>query len=105
MLVGRKYISAAVLPNREAQYGYLSFDANFSAFSLAESPPRDLQITAYKYWCAHAQCRSTVFRFWLQILFCSCVNETTLAPSRDHGRSLRRLGREGFGMFTRSKEQ
>ena len=26
----------------------LSFDANFSTFSLAESPPRDLQITAYK---------------------------------------------------------
>ena len=40
--------------------------------------------------------------FWLQILFCLCVNETTLAPSCDHGRSLRRLGRERFGMFTRS---
>ena len=26
----------------------LSFVANFSAFSLANSPPRDLQITAYK---------------------------------------------------------
>ena len=26
----------------------LSFEANFSFFSLAESPPRDLQITAYK---------------------------------------------------------
>ena len=26
----------------------LSFAANFSSFSLAESPPRDLQITAYK---------------------------------------------------------
>ena len=26
----------------------LSFDANFSSFSLAESPPCDLQITAYK---------------------------------------------------------
>ena len=26
----------------------LSFDAIFSSFSLAESPPRDLQITAYK---------------------------------------------------------
>ena len=26
----------------------LSFVANFSSFSLAESPPRDLQITAYK---------------------------------------------------------
>ena len=42
---------------------------------------------------------------WLQTLFCSCVNETTLAPSCDHGRSLRRLGRERFGKFTRSKEQ
>ena len=26
-----------------------SFQANFSFFLLAESPPRDLQITAYKY--------------------------------------------------------
>ena len=26
----------------------LSFDANVSSFSLAESPPSDLQITAYK---------------------------------------------------------
>ena len=26
----------------------ISFDANFSSFSLAESPLRDLQITAYK---------------------------------------------------------
>ena len=26
----------------------LSFDANVSSFSLAESPPRDLQITTYK---------------------------------------------------------
>ena len=26
----------------------LSFEANFSFFSLAESPPRDLQITTYK---------------------------------------------------------
>ena len=41
--------------------------------------------------------------FWLQILFCSCVNETTLAPSCDHVRSLRQLGRERFGMFTRSE--
>ena len=51
----------------------LSFDANVSSFSLGESPPCDLQITACKLWCAHAfNC------FWLQILFCSCVNETTL---------------------------
>ena len=41
--------------------------------------------------------------FWLQILFCSCVNETTLAPSCDHVRSLRQLDREQFGMFTRSE--
>ena len=27
---------------------YLSFDVNVSSFSLANSPPRDLQITAYK---------------------------------------------------------
>ena len=39
----------------------LSFEANFSFFSLAESPPRDLQITAYKQWSAHVQCRPTVF--------------------------------------------
>ena len=26
----------------------ISFDTNFSSFSLAESPPRDLQITAHK---------------------------------------------------------
>ena len=38
----------------------LSFVANFSSFSLAESPPRDLQITAYKYCSALAQCRPTV---------------------------------------------
>ena len=27
---------------------WLSFNANVSSFSLTESPPRDLQITAYK---------------------------------------------------------
>ena len=27
---------------------YLSFDAVFSSLPLADSPPRDLQITAYK---------------------------------------------------------
>ena len=41
--------------------------------------------------------------FWLQILFCLCVNETTPAPSCDNGRSLRRLGTERFAMFTRSE--
>ena len=50
--------------------------------------------------------QSDIFRqwsFWLQILFCSCVNETTLAPACDHGRSLRRLGRERFATFTWSE--
>ena len=39
----------------------LSFDANVASFSLAKSPPRDLQITAYKWWRARAQCCLTVF--------------------------------------------
>ena len=47
--------------------------------------------------------RNVVQLFLAAILFCLCVNETTLAPSCDHGRSLRRLGRERFGMFTRSE--
>ena len=49
--------------------------------------------------------RNVVQLFWLQILFCSCVNETTLAPACNHGRSLCQLRREQFGIFTRSKEQ
>ena len=40
----------------------LSFDACFPSFSLAERPPRDLQISVL-----------------LQIIFCSCVIETTVA--------------------------
>ena len=36
------------LSRREETKNQLSFDANVSSFSLAESPPRDLQITAYK---------------------------------------------------------
>ena len=40
---------------------HYAFDANFSPFSLAKSPPGDLQITAYKWWPTHAQCRPTVF--------------------------------------------
>ena len=32
----------------------LPFDEKFSSLSLAESPPSDLQITAYKYWSALA---------------------------------------------------
>ena len=68
--------------------------------SLAESPPRDLQITALN---NGVLMRNVVQLFLAAILFCLCVNETTLAPSCDHGRSLRRLGRERFGMFTRSE--
>ena len=32
----------------QAKHSLLSLDANVSSFSLAESPPRDLQVTAYK---------------------------------------------------------
>ena len=39
----------------------LSFVAIFSFLLLAESPPRDLQITAYKQWSARAKWLSTVF--------------------------------------------
>ena len=67
---------------------------------MAESPPRDLQITASN---NGVLMRNVVQLFLAAILFCLCVNETTLAPSCDHGRSLRRLGRERFGMFTRSE--
>ena len=42
-LVGRERI-----PVRVIKYVNLSFDAFFPSFSLAESPPRGLQITAYK---------------------------------------------------------
>ena len=49
--------------------------------------------------------RNVVQLFLAAILFCLCVNETTLAPSCDHGRSHRRLGRERFGMFTRSENE
>ena len=49
--------------------------------------------------------RNVVQLFWLQILFSSCINETTLAPACNHGRSLCQLRREQFGIFTRSKEQ
>ena len=67
---------------------------------MAESPPRDLQITASN---NGVLMRNVVQLFLAAILFCLCVNETTLAPSCDHGRSLRRLGRERFRMFTRSE--
>ena len=34
-------------PVKYHEYGLVSFNAFFSSFSLAESPPRDLQITTY----------------------------------------------------------
>ena len=49
----------------------LSFVANFSSFSLAESPLHDLQIMV----CSSTMSFNLV---WLQIIFCSCVNETAL---------------------------
>ena len=55
----------------------LSFDANVSSCSLAESPPHDLQITAYKINDGLLM-RNVIQLFWLQILFCLCINETTL---------------------------
>ena len=51
-----------------------SFNANFSSYSLAESPPRDyLQIMVCS-WAMSSNC------VWLQIIFCSStyVIETTL---------------------------
>ena len=61
-------------------------------FLLAESPPLDLQVTAYRWWCAHA--RSSTNWVWLQIIFCLCVHEATLfsffrSLLRENGRSLR----------------
>ena len=41
-------IIIALTGQARTKYPELSFEANFSFFSLAESPPRDLQITAYK---------------------------------------------------------
>ena len=54
----------------------LSFVANFSSFSLAESPLHDLQIMV----CSSTMSFNLV---WLQKIFCSCVNETTLSPFCD----------------------
>ena len=61
------------------------------SFSVAESPPLDLQITAYRWWSAHA--RSSTNWVWLQIIFCLCVHEATLffffrSLLRENGRSL-----------------
>ena len=62
------------------------------SFSLVESPPLDLQITAYRWSSAHA--RSSTNWVWLQIIFCLCVHEATLfsffrSLLRKNGRSLR----------------
>ena len=62
------------------------------SFSLAESPPLDLQITAYRWWSA--QVHSSTNWVWLQIIFCLCVHEATLfsffrSLLRENGRSLR----------------
>ena len=37
-----------IAPASKPKQIFLSFDASSSSVSLAESPPRDLQITAYK---------------------------------------------------------
>ena len=52
----------------------------FFSFSSAERPPSNLQITGYKQWSAHAQCRPTALGFyvWLQIMFCKYVKQTML---------------------------
>ena len=52
----------------------------FFPFSSAERPPSNLQITGYKQWSSHAQCRPTALGcyVWLQIMFCKCVNQTML---------------------------
>ena len=42
---------------KTGQYKGLSFDGNFLSFSLAQGPPRDLQIIAYKYDSAYAHNR------------------------------------------------
>ena len=52
----------------------LSFDANLSSFSLAESPPGDLNNYLQRMVCSCAMSSNCV---WLQILYCSCVNENT----------------------------
>ena len=52
----------------------------FFSFPSAERPPSNLQITGYKQWSAHAQCRPTALGFyvWLQITFCKCIKQTML---------------------------
>ena len=70
----------------------LSFEANFSFFSLAKSPPRDLQKNCLQVMvCSCAMPSNCV---WLQIILCTCVKETVLlsflrSPLRENGRALR----------------
>ena len=54
----------------------LHLRCNFSYFSLAKCPPRDLWIIAYKLWSAHAQ--SYLKCVLLHIILCLCVIETKL---------------------------
>ena len=46
--VGNEWGNGMDLRIQRVNNSPLSFDANVSSFSLAESSPRDLQITAYK---------------------------------------------------------
>ena len=46
--VDKSLFSIVYLVPQLQKTNLLSFDANVSSFSLAETPPRDLQITAYK---------------------------------------------------------
>ena len=52
----------------------------FFSFSSAERLPSNLQITGYKQWSTHTQCRPTTLGIyvWLQIMFCKCVKQTKL---------------------------
>ena len=56
----------------------LSFDANFSSFSLAESPPRDLQITADIMVCSCAMSSNCV---WFK---CMVANNILLMRKWSH---------------------
>ena len=56
----------------------LSFDANFSSFSLAESPPRDLQITADIMVCSCAMSSNCV---WFK---CMVTNNILLMRKWSH---------------------
>ena len=60
----------------------LSFDAFVAFFPLAESLPRDLQITAYKIMVC--SCVEPSKRVLLQILIYSCVLGTTFSRGKKH---------------------